>query len=47
MEIINGKKYYTSEEMDIKIKESILRNAKELASDIKNSKLKSKVEEYV
>ncbi|MDD3793309.1 MAG: hypothetical protein PHI37_00655 [Candidatus Gracilibacteria bacterium] len=44
---INCKKYYTSEEIDIKIKESILRNAKELASEIKKSKLESKVEEYV
>ncbi len=47
MEIINWKKYYDSEEFDIMIKDSILKNAKELAIDIKNKKLKTKVREYV
>lgn len=30
------KKYYTSEEMDLMIKESLLKNAKELVVEIKN-----------
>lgn len=47
MEIINGKKYYSPQEIDTMIKNSIKKNAKDLAREIKNKKIKSKVVEYV
>ena len=47
MEEINGKKYYDSKEIDTMIKNSIQKNAKDLAREIKENKIKSKVVEYV
>ncbi len=41
------KKYYTSEELDKLIKESILKNAKELAQSIKNESSINNNVEYV
>jgi hypothetical protein len=47
METINGKKYYTSKEVDTMIKNSIIKNAKDLAREIKENKLKSNTVDYV
>ncbi len=47
MEKINGKKYYTSKEVDTMIKNSIMKNAKDLAKEIKKNKLKSNAVDYV
>lgn len=50
MEIINGKKYYTSKEVDTMIKASIKKNAEDLAREIKEinaNKVKSNIVEYV
>ena len=41
------KKYYTSDELDLKIKESLLKNAKYLAKEIKNEQFNSEQVEYV
>ena len=50
MEKINGKKYYTSKEVDTMIKASIRKNAEDLAREIKEinrNKLNSNMVEYV
>lgn len=44
---MSDKKYYTSEELDCKIKESLLKNAKEVAQEIKKDQYSSKQVEYV
>jgi len=44
---MSEKKYYTSEELDLKIRDSLLKNAKDLAKEIKNEQFNSKQVEYV
>lgn len=41
------KKYYSSNELDESIKKSILKNAKELAIEIKNEKVENNKNLYV